>query len=88
MMRMKTKTKNRIEIYNMNIGDKEEKLFDKWSSNREGFVADGVVDEEMYLNSSPKIMFILKEANDLGGGGWDLRQFIKGGDTSNVGQCN
>lgn len=63
----------------MNIRVKENKLFEKWSANRKGFVVDGVVDEESYLNSSLKIMFILKEVNDPDGGDWDLREFIRKG---------
>ena len=63
----------------MTIGQKEEVLFNKWSANRQGFVSDGVVDEDSYLNSMPKIMFLLKEVNDRKGGGWDLREFLRNG---------
>jgi hypothetical protein len=31
------------------------------------------VSEADYLNTLPKIAIILKEVNDPGGGGWDLR---------------
>jgi len=64
----------------MKIYEAEEELFQKWKTNREDFVRDGVVSEKDYLASIPKIVFILKEVNDLGGGGWDLRRFVsKGG---------
>ena len=58
------------------IREAENRLFRNWSSRREGFVTDGVVSEMDYLNSSKKILFVLKEVNDPGGGGWDLRQFL------------
>lgn len=63
----------------MTINEKEKVLFDEWQTNREGFVADGLVDEGSYLESSLRLMFVLKEVNDPGGGYWDLRQFIREG---------
>jgi len=63
----------------MSIRDRENELFEKWSANRQRFVKDGVVDEKSYLNSSAKIMLVLKEVNDPGGGNWDLREFIREG---------
>ncbi len=63
----------------MNIYEAEELLFERWKENREGFVRDGVVSESDYLASNPKVAFILKEVNDQGGGGWDLRKFISEG---------
>ena len=64
----------------MNIHEAEEKLFHPWQTNRKGFVRDGLVSEEDYLASKPKLVFILKEVNDPDGGGWDLRKFVsKGG---------
>ena len=63
----------------MGIRDAEEQLFSEWRAARPGFVADGVVDEAAYLASSRKLLFVLKEVNDPGGGGWDLRQFIREG---------
>jgi hypothetical protein len=63
----------------MNIRQSENELFAEWSSKRPGFVADGVVDENAYLQSSLKLLFVLKEVNDIGGGGWDLRQFLRDG---------
>lgn len=64
----------------MSIYEAEEQLFQQWQENREGFVRDGVISEEDYIVSTPKIAFILKEVNDPGGGGWDLRKFVfKGG---------
>lgn len=63
----------------MNIAEQEMKLFDDWSKNRDNFVTDGVVSEFDYLKSDRKLCFILKEVNDLDGGGWDLRKFIRDG---------
>ena len=66
----------------MNISDLEEQLFSQWQGSREGFVRDGVVSEKDYLESNPKVAFILKEVNDPDGGGWDLREFIAEGGRS------
>lgn len=63
----------------MSITDKENSLFSEWEVNRQGFVSDGVISEQDYLNSDIKICIVLKEVNDLGGGGWDLREFIRDG---------
>jgi len=63
----------------MSIYEEEEQLFQQWERNREGFVRDGIVSEEDYIASNPKIAFILKEVNDPGGGEWDLRKFISEG---------
>ncbi len=63
----------------MSIRSQEEQLFSVWSSGRADFVTDGVVDERLYLESETKILFVLKEVNDLGGGGWDLREFVRSG---------
>jgi hypothetical protein len=63
----------------MAISSEESVLFEKWKGNREGFVFDGLVSELDYLKSNIKLCFVLKEVNDLGGGGWDLREFIGGG---------
>ena len=63
----------------MNLRDKEDELFATWKIDRPGFVADGIVDEEYYISSSPRLLFILKEVNDKNNGGWDLRDYIKGG---------
>ena len=63
----------------MSIYEDETNLFKSWIGKREGFVVDGVVSEEHYINSSLKRCFVPKEVNDDGGGGWDLRQFIRDG---------
>lgn len=64
----------------MNIRTSEEELFAEWRPKRRGFVADGVIDESAYLQSSRKLLFVLKEVNDPDGGGWDLREFVKKGE--------
>ncbi len=63
----------------MSITEKEEKLFKLWEAGRKDFVRDGVILENDYSDSFPKIAFILKEVNDPGGGGWDLREFVAEG---------
>ncbi|WP_305819710.1 hypothetical protein [Photobacterium leiognathi] len=63
----------------MSITDKENNLFIEWKENRKGFVSDGLVSEQDYLNSDIKICIVLKEVNDPDGGGWDLREFLANG---------
>lgn len=63
----------------MAIKEKEDELFKKWAKKRQGFVSDGVIDEDSYLLSKIKVLYILKEVNDIGGGDWDLREFVKNG---------
>jgi len=63
----------------MSIRAREDELFGAWSHDRPDFVTDGVADERSYLESTPKLLFVLKEVNDLGGGGWDLREFVRSG---------
>ena len=63
----------------MSIQKSEKELFTEWEGKRKGFVKDGVVSERDYLQSTPKIVFILKEVNSKDAG-WDLRKFVaKGG---------
>ena len=63
----------------MSIREDEESLFQEWSRRSESIVRDGVVDESSYLNSDPRTLLVLKEVNDEGGGGWDLRDFVRNG---------
>lgn len=60
----------------------EEELFRQWRAKRPAFVADGVVDESEYQKAPVKLVYILKEVNDPGGGNWDLREFLHGGGQS------
>lgn len=63
----------------MSLKDDEDALFAEWKERRgDIFVRDGVVDEQSYLGSNPKILFVLKEVNDLKSGGWDLRELLRG----------
>ena len=61
------------------IAEKEKRLFDAWPSRQESFVKDGVVDVDEYARSRVKLLFVLKEVNDPGVGGWDLRKFLRKG---------
>lgn len=62
----------------------EEILFRRWreslpTDEQQSFVSDGVVDALVYKLSTLKILFLLKEVNDAGGGGWCLREFLRNG---------
>ncbi len=63
----------------MRINEKEDLLFAEWREKRPDLVADGIADEQAYSSISPKLLFVLKEVNDPGGGSWDLREFIHAG---------
>lgn len=63
----------------MSIKDNENKLFERWKINRINFIEDGLIDEESYLTSNPKLLFIMKEANDPENGNWDLRKVLFNG---------
>ncbi len=63
----------------MSITEKENELFIKWSANRPGFIMDGVPDESAYQASEPRIMFVMKEVEELGGGTGDHREFLRRG---------
>lgn len=65
----------------MNIQKAEEQIFKEWSKRypKDSIVKDGIVSVEDYLASDKKVLLILKEANDEGGGGWDLRKFVRDG---------
>ena len=62
----------------MSITKEEHTLFEEWPKTNRGFVTDGVVDEAAYQASRVKTVFVLKEVNDENGGGWDLREFLRG----------
>jgi len=66
----------------MKIREAEDALFNEWRPSRQGFVSDGAADDEAFVSSSKRILFILKEVNDLDGGGWDLRQYMREGGRS------
>lgn len=55
----------------MTIREEENGLFDRWKKERcyDSFVRDGVFDEAVWMTQSPKITFILKEADWPGGDG-------------------
>src|SRR5690348_645411 len=69
----------------MSLKDQEDAIFAEWQQRHgETFVQDGVVNEYSFLASTPKILFILKEVNDLGSGGWDLRELLLGNCPSGI----
>ncbi|WP_419507193.1 hypothetical protein [Alistipes communis] len=61
-----------------NIKEQEQKLFVRWREavakrdRKEIFVRDGLVNEKEWFASSPRMVFILKEANDRNGREFDL----------------
>ena len=64
----------------MTISEKEKELFDEWKLIVQGFIPDGLVDEESYLASSPKVLYLLKETN--GGSDWSLKEYLISGGRS------
>lgn len=55
----------------------ENKLFDVWLNQVEGFIPDGCANPYKYCCAPVKLLFVLKEVN--GGKNWDLRTFMKNG---------
>lgn len=65
----------------MTLEDKENALFAEWARSRKDFVRDGVANESLFLSSTPRVIYVLKEVNDTEGG-WDLREFMRSGGRS------
>jgi len=64
----------------MSIRSQEDALFKKWRRHHGvDFVADGVVSEQHYGASKPKVLFLLKEPNDPGPCRCDLRTYLLDG---------
>ena len=65
------------------LSEREDALFDSWrqrlGQDSEGFVADGAVCGDTFESTNTRIVFLLKEVNDPGGGKWDLREFLRNG---------
>ena len=64
----------------MDIKEKEKEIFDKLRKIDPSIVEDGIVNEEEYLTSKYKIVYIMKEVN--GGSGWNLKDFLSEGGRS------
>ncbi|MDU4209903.1 MAG: hypothetical protein E6Z20_07125 [Finegoldia magna] len=64
----------------MDIKEKEKDIFDKLRKIDPSIVEDGIVNEEEYLDSKYKIVYIMKEVN--GGSGWNLKDFLSEGGRS------
>ncbi len=58
---------------------KEKILFEKWRKKRINLIEDGIVDEESYKNSNIKILYLLKEVNDITDKSWSLTKFLRDG---------
>lgn len=63
----------------MSLTEQEDDLFERWKKTRPRLIRDGVVDESSYLSSSPRVVLVLKDVNDEGGGPWDLRDVLRKG---------
>ncbi len=61
------------------IRESEDALFARWREGRDSFSPDGLADEDAYLASHTKIVFLLKEVNDPAQTDFDLRSFVKAG---------
>jgi hypothetical protein len=61
----------------MGISTNEDKLFGRWELRRRDLVRDGAVDEHAFSKSRQKLLFLLKDVNSPGNGGWDLRDRIR-----------
>lgn len=66
----------------MNIKEKEKEIFDKLKDKDPSIVEDGIVNEEEYLTSKYKILYIMKEVN--GGSDWNLKDFLYDGGCSDT----
>ena len=74
----------------MSITDKENELFDNWntrySNGLNKYLCDGIVDEQAWIKSDFRVMYLLKEVNDCGSD-FDERDYLKnysnGSDTIN-----
>ncbi len=66
----------------MALREREDDLFESWRKRRPELVRDGIIDEASFQPHRPRILFVLKEPNDPGGGGWDLRDFVRDGGRS------
>lgn len=64
----------------MTIRQRENELFSKYPIDPKNIVRDGVVEEGSYLTSNPKVLFLLKEANSPGEGGWSLIEKVRSHD--------
>lgn len=64
----------------MTIKEKEEILFDKLKTENLAIVTDGIVDENQYLSSKYKILYVMKEVN--GEGLLNLKEFLYDGGRS------
>lgn len=62
----------------MSISLQEELIFSKWRICCPQFVSDGVIEENCYIVSQPRILFIFKEAS-LSNGNLDLREVLRSG---------
>ncbi|MCX6135894.1 MAG: hypothetical protein NTV54_00135 [Ignavibacteriales bacterium] len=62
--------------YEMTIKQKEDKFFASFPIPSKIVVRDGIVEEGSYSISNPKLLFLLKEPESPGEGGWSLADHI------------
>ena len=54
------------------IVELENELFNKWKKTRPNLIRDGVVNEDNYLSSKLKVLYILKEVH----GNWEMKKHL------------
>ena len=57
----------------------EARLITRWRQLEPDLIEDGIVEPKCYFAVSKKVLFLLKEPNDAGGGYWDMRPWIRDG---------
>jgi hypothetical protein len=57
----------------------EETLISRWRKLEPDLLEDGIVEPKSYFAASKKVLFLLKEPNDRGGGYWDMRPWVREG---------
>lgn len=61
----------------MSIAEQEKLLSAEWAKQREKFFCDGVICEQAYLQSDPKIVIVLKEPNAHDDDSGDIRDWVR-----------
>ena len=63
----------------MNLRKQEDVLLAQWATNRLHFARDGIVDLTSFLETRPRVVFLLKEVNYTSSDQFDLRDFLQKG---------
>ena len=68
----------------MNIRKQENAIFDKYYKHNTSLIEDGVVSSSIYLESHPKLLFVMKEDFQELNGVRDLRTFLRDGGNPHI----